>query len=140
MDAPGDTLAGLSGLPRDTLVEHWQSLFDAYPPKGISRRLLVGAIAYEMQARRYGGLKPSARRRLEKIADGLADGNDIRITATPKVDPGTRLIREWNGTTHVVDVVAGGFVWNGERYRSLSAIARCITGARWSGPRFFGVD
>ncbi len=58
---------------------------------------------------------------------------------TTRIAPGMRLIREWNGSSHVVEVVDGGFVWNGKRYGSLSAIARAITGARWSGPRFFAL-
>ena len=64
---------------------------------------------------------------------------DDRGTSSPTLKPGGRLIREWNGVTHVVDVIDGGFVWNGQRYASLSPIARAITGARWSGPRFFGL-
>ena len=67
-------------------------------------------------------------------------GRQSAVDAGPEAQPGARLIRDWNGSTHTVDVVEDGFVWNGERYRSLSAIARAITGARWSGPRFFGLD
>jgi hypothetical protein len=92
-----------------------------------------------MQVRRYGGLKPATCRRLRKIAHGLAVGHEVNVLAPPKLKPGARLLREWNGSTHVVEVVEGGFTWNGERHSSLSAIARAITGARWSGPRFFGV-
>ncbi|NJN06321.1 MAG: DUF2924 domain-containing protein, partial [Rhodobacteraceae bacterium] len=64
---------------------------------------------------------------------------DDRGTTSPALKPGGRLIREWNGVTHAVDVVEGGFLWKGQRYTSLSPIARAITGARWSGPRFFGL-
>jgi hypothetical protein len=78
-------------------------------------------------------LPTALRARLDRIAAGA------ERKASPKIKPGARLLREWNGTTHVVDVLPDGFLWNGTRHRSLSAIARAITGARWSGPRFFGI-
>ncbi len=129
----------LADLPRPDLVERWQALYRSDPPKGISRPLLVRAVAYEMQVKRYGGLKPATCRRLRKIAHGLAVGHEVNVLAPPKLKPGARLVREWNGSTHVVEAVEGGFTWNGERHSSLSAIARAITGVRWSGPRFFGL-
>ncbi len=99
----------------------------------------IRAVAYRMQVKRYGGLKPAVRRQLRKVADG----GSARAAANVKsagIAPGMRLIREWNGSSHVVEAVDGGFVWNGARYGSLSAVARAITGARWSGPRFFGLE
>ena len=129
----------LADLPRPDLVEHWRALYGANPPKGISRPLLVRAVAYQMQVKRYGGLKPATARQLRAIANGhpgAGHGN----SETMVLKPGARLVREWNGRTHVVEVVDGGFIWDGERHRSLSAIARAITGARWSGPRFFGLN
>ncbi len=132
-------IAGLAHLPRSELVARWQALYRAAPSKGVSRRLLVRAIAYEMQAKRYGGLKPASERRLRRIASGPAESDHSNRKASPGLQPGARLIREWNGVSHVVEVTEGGFVWKGGRHRSLSAIARAITGARWSGPRFFGL-
>ncbi len=129
----------LADLPRADLVERWRGLYRASPPKGISRRVMVRAIAYEMQARRYGGLRPATSRRLLKLVRGPADAKSVKNITLPKLRPGARLVREWNGSTHMVEVVEGGFVWRGERHSSLSAIARAITGARWSGPRFFGL-
>ena len=129
----------LADLPRSDLVERWRTFYRTTPPKCTSRRLLVGAIAYAMQAKNYGGLKPAVRRQLRKVAHDDANGETINVITRPKLKPGARLIREWNGRTHVVEVIDGGFVWNGERHGSLSAIARAITGARWSGPRFFGL-
>ena len=129
----------LADLPRPALVERWQALYRADPPKGISRPLLVRAIAYEIQAKRYGGLKPATDRRLRMFANGAANGDHGGRKTAPTLQSGARLVREWNGTTHVVEVVEGAYVWNGDRHRSLSAIARTITGARWSGPRFFGL-
>ena len=129
----------LAGLPRVDLIERWQQLYRSDPPKGLSSQLLIGAITYEMQARRYGGLRPAVVRRLDKIARG--DTSDRAGAPTPPVlDPGARLVREWNGVSHTVDVTDHGFEWRGEPYGSLSEIAREITGARWSGPRFFGLN
>ena len=101
--------------------------------------MMMRAIAYEMQAKIYGGLKPAVSRQLQRIVTGLVAGEPVTIKAISGLNPGARLIREWNGSTHVVEVVDDGFIWNGERHSSLSAIARSITGARWSGPRFFGL-
>ena len=129
----------LADLTRAELVERWRTHCRTDPPKGISRRLLIHAIAYEMQAKRYGGLKPAIDRGLRMIANGTVNGDHGGRKASPTLQPGARLIREWNGVSHVVEVIEGGFVWKGDRHRSLSAIARAITGARWSGPRFFGL-
>ena len=132
--------ASLIHLPRPALVERWRALYRSNPPKGLSRRLLVLALAYRMQAKRSGGLTPTVQRKL--TGTDCSNGTQAKRQPKPpvKLAPGTRLIREWNGVTHVVDVVDGQFVWNGTRYRSLSAIARAITGARWSGPRFFALQ
>ena len=132
-------IGALADLPRPELVERWQRHYRTDPPKGISRRLLVRAIAYEMQAKRYGGQNPATDRRLRMFANGAANGDHGGRKTAPTLQSGARLVREWNGSTHVVDVVEGGFIWNGERHCSLSTIARAITGARWSGPRFFGL-
>ena len=128
-------LAVLEELPRSELVGFWKTHYGSEPPTGISRRLLIGAVAYAQQVKDRGGLSPRLSRRLKK----LAGGTPVSEVAVPRtLTPGARLVREWNSTTHVVEVVSGGYVWNGDRYKSLSAVARAITGARWSGPRFFG--
>jgi hypothetical protein len=131
----------LADLPRRDLVVRWKMLYRTAPPKGISRALLIRGIAYAVQVKRYGGLKPAVRRRLRAWSNGdAAVGPGVMPNkAVMKASPGTRLVREWNGVSHMVEVVDGGFVWNGERHSSLSAVARAITGARWSGPRFFGL-
>jgi hypothetical protein len=129
----------LAALPRAELVEHWVALYHTPPPKGLGQRLLVQAIGYKMQATRYGGLKPAVGRRLLKLGETQTNNNKGGADKPSRLQPGTRLVREWNGHTHVVDVVDKGFIWKGDRHRSLSAIARTITGTRWSGPRFFGV-
>jgi hypothetical protein len=126
----------LIDLPRADLAERWQAHYGTAPPKGISRRLMAGAVAYAQQTKQQGGPSAALQRRLAK----LAGGGSIAEVAAPRVlKTGARLIREWNGVTHVVEVAECGFVWKGVRHRSLSAVARAITGARWSGPRFFGI-
>ncbi len=138
---PGDleaTIRELADLPRSDLMERWRQLYRAAPPKGSSRSLLIRAVAYGMQVKRYGGLKPAVRRQLRKVAAG-GSARAVANAKSAKIAPGMRLIREWNGSNHVVEAVDGGFLWNGARYGSLSAVARAITGARWSGPRFFAL-
>ena len=132
------TIRELADLPRPDLTERWHQLYRAAPPKGISRPLLMRAVAYGMQVKRTGGLKPAVRRQLRKVTEGgSAPAANLK---TARIAPGMRLIREWNGSSHLVEAVDGGLVWNGKRYGSLSAVARAITGARWSGPRFFGLE
>jgi hypothetical protein len=132
-------IADLERSSRDLLVERWRPLYRSDPPKGLGRRLLIGAIAYELQMRQTGRSPSSLRRRLKKHVVGPLSGI-VASRATRTLKPGARLIREWNGSSHIVEVVEDSFLWNGKRYRSLSAIARAITGTRWSGPRFFGLD
>jgi hypothetical protein len=133
-------VAKLEQAPRDELVDRWRSLYRCNPPKGVGRRLLIGAIGHELQLRQAGRKQSRFLKRFERRAAVVASAGSPASTQSRKVRPGARLIRDWNGSTHTVDVIEDGYVWNGERYRSLSAIARAITGARWSGPRFFGLD
>ena len=140
-DALAGELAALPLLPRAALVERWTETYGHPPPKGISRRLLEYAAAYQVQSRALGGLKPAVRRKLRQ--QDASERNQPSPTAkgkAPKTLPsGSRLVREWHGTVHTVDVLDNGVLYNGRRYRSLSEVARAITGARWSGPRFFGL-
>jgi hypothetical protein len=94
---------------------------------------MIRAVAYKMQERVYGGLSRSARR-------ALADGNRAATAlSAAEARPGTVLLREWHGVTHQVTVLEGGVLYRGKCHRSLSAVARLITGSRWSGPTFFGL-
>lgn len=131
-------LAELGALSRQELVERWEKRFGHRPPKACGRALLELAEAYALQAAVFGGLKPGLRRQLDgdRVKRSSSMGGS---TESRRLSPGTRLVREWNGRTHHVDVIEKGFVWNGKKHKSLSAIAREITGARWSGPRFFGL-
>ncbi|WP_052261270.1 DUF2924 domain-containing protein [Ruegeria sp. ANG-S4] len=126
-------VADLAAMSRSDLVTLWQQLFDQPAPFMLSQPFLRRFIAFEMQSRRHGGLSRQLKATLEKSSE-----KKPRPTC-PALKPGGRLLREWNGVTHMVDVTGDGFTWNGRSYRSLSAIAREITGAHWSGPRFFGL-
>ena len=97
------------------------------------------AVAYRMQELALGGLRPERQRRLRQIAQEFRETGSTRMRARPELKPGTRVIREWQGRTYEVLVLDDGFSWQSTRYRSLSAIARTITGTPWSGPLFFGL-
>jgi hypothetical protein len=135
----GEATARIADLDREELVERWLKRFGVEPPKGCGRRLLELAAAYDIQEQAFGGLKPEIRKVLTVDSFGSIDRISARRAKNRIIKPGTRLIREWNGRTHHVEAVDGGFLWNGKRHRSLSTIARAITGAHWSGPRFFGI-
>lgn len=127
-----ERLAELETLDRDRLCEVWAREMDAPLPRRLSRAWMIRFIADALQAKAYGGLPLRDRKRLAAAAEK-------QRPSAPALKPGARLVREWNGIVHTVDVRDSGFEWRGERYRSLSAVARAITGARWSGPRFFGL-
>jgi len=132
-------LARLRKLSTSELKQQWQKLYGNQPPQRISRDLLRRAIAYRLQERVFGGLKPATRRLLERLGDDLAARRPMRIAPTHQRGSGTVLIREWRGTSHRVTVVDEGVIYRGKRYGSLSEVARLITGTRWSGPLFFGL-
>jgi hypothetical protein len=130
----------LRELPSEQLRERWQRLFGAEPPPKLRSSLVIQGIAYRLQEKALGGLKPATARLLERIADDAAARQ--QSPATPekiRVNAGTVLIREWHGTKHQVTVLKDGFLFRARRFRSLSQIARAITGSRWSGPLFFGL-
>jgi len=122
-------------LDRDALVAAWSDLFGQSAPKSMSQTFLRRFIAQEIQMKRFGGLSKPLQKLLEAEPDKPA-----RAAGRAQPKAGARLLREWNGVTHVVDVTPEGFRWKGQTYRSLSVIAREITGAHWSGPRFFGLN
>jgi hypothetical protein len=130
-------LAGLSALDRIALVEKWRTLYDTEPPGRVRNNFLMHAIAHRMQEQILGGLKPATRRFLEKAAEDNVSRQ--QIVPVISIKPGTRLLREWHGVIYEVIIMKDGVQCNGKRYRSLSEAARAITGARWSGPLFFGL-
>jgi hypothetical protein len=100
---------------------------------------MLRAIAYRVQELRYGGLSKVTNRKLAALVRAWRSDEEIAPESAPRISAGARLVREWNGRTHTVTVEEEGFTYVGRNYRSLTAIAREITGARWSGPRFFGL-
>ena len=137
-DALAEELAALPGLSLDALKDRWQTLYGVTPPRRLGRALMHLGVAYKMQERAFGGLKPVSLRRLNRAAQDIEAGG-VPATASPAIRPGTRLLRQWRGRMHEVIVREAGFHDRDRTWRSLSAIAREITGARWSGPLFFGL-
>lgn len=140
---PAQVLPRLAALQTATAAElkdQWRLLFGKEPPP-FNRPYLVSRLSYRVQELAYGGLKPEARARLESLGEQLDGGNAVlrRIRADGRPLPGTRLIREHDGVQHVVTVRTDDFEYEGRPYRSLSAIARHITGTRWNGWTFFGL-
>jgi hypothetical protein len=125
--------ADLEAMDRGGLLGLWQDCFGGAAPKGMSLTFLRRFLAFDLQARSQGGLPAPLLAKLGRIDAGQ------ERAATPVLKSGGRLLREWNGVTHVIDTTPEGYLWQGQHHRSLSAIARAITGAQWSGPRFFGL-
>ena len=125
----------LSDLDRSALRVAWREAFSNAPPHFLSMIFMRKALIWHDQCRRFGGLSPDLKRAL----NSSVAGKSVRATA-PAIRPGTQLVREWNGRRYQVDVGDNGYVMNGERFKSLSAIALHITGTSWSGPRFFGLN
>jgi hypothetical protein len=137
-DKVAEMLAELESLEPPELRERWTRTFGRPAPRRMSRDLLLRALAYRVQEQAAGGLSKAARKRLAGLAN--PDANHGRPSMpTPRLKPGTRLVREWRGEVHQVAVLDDGFEHRGARYDSLSRIARAITGTRWSGPLFFGL-
>jgi hypothetical protein len=127
------TVAEIETMDRGALVAAWSEVIRAPVPKGLSKALMRRFLAIEIQTRQQGGLSKKARAALQ------GQTGQVPRPKTAGLQTGGRLLREWNGVTHVVEVTDVGFIWKGTTYRSLSRIAREITGAHWSGPRFFGL-
>lgn len=131
-------LSALPGLERPKLLELWSAYFGRSAPAGIRRELMVPMLAYRVQEKAYGGLKKETILKLRKLAQE-SNGNPRRALRANGLKTGTRLIGRWHGQAYEVEVVRGGFLCRGTISKSLSAIARRITGTQWSGPRFFGL-
>lgn len=136
----GQRLAALAGLALEDLRDEWRRLYRSASPLRLSRDLLQRSIAHRMQEEALGGLSTAARRQLAALARSLAmNGKQPPVSPAAKLKPGTTLVREWHGRTHTVIVQEKGFEHEGKHYTSLTQIAHHITGAHWSGPRFFGL-
>lgn len=132
-------LAQLENLDLDALRSHWLKITGKPAPRAFRRKLLIPALAYEIQVAAYGGLSAALKRRLRDLAVAARDGRFDDALGTPAIKPGTLLLRVWQGKTHRVMVMSDGFAWNGRTYRSLSSIAKAITGTNWNGWLFFGL-
>jgi hypothetical protein len=141
IDSPQDSRAelaaaigGLAKLDGATLKAQWRTLYGSAPPRRITRGLLIGAVAYRLQQQALGGLTPATRRLLNAVGKHVEE-TPVRREPTP----GMILLRAWHGVNHRVTVLDGGVEYREQRYRSISQVARVITGSRWSGPLFFGL-
>ena len=132
-------LASIRSLPIKELKQQWRSLYNSEPPHRVSRELLIRAVAYRIQEQALGGLKPFTRKLLERLACDARSGRPLKLSPCASASAGTVLMREWQGIAHEVKVLDRGVLYERKRYRSLSEVARLITGARWSGPLFFGL-
>ncbi len=131
-------IASLSKASIKDLRERWKTVYGKEPSGHIGRSFLVRAIAYRLQEETFGGLKPSAQQILDRVCDGRGEAARKPSPRSP-AGAGTVLIREWRGVRHRVVVLDNDVTYRGRRYKSLSEVARAITGARWSGPLFFGL-
>jgi hypothetical protein len=139
-----ETLARIGRMDVDELRDQWRTLFGTEPPASYAKAQLVRRLTWRVQELRFGGLSDRAKQRLRRIADAddLASGRKRppKPRKRQTLAAGTRLVRQWRGVEHVVTALAdGGFEWDGRRYRTLSAVARAMTGQHVSGPRFFGL-
>ncbi len=135
---PNEIAILAEATPAD-LKSRWRVLYGTEPPPRISRDLLTRAVAYRIQEEALGGLKPSKLRLLAKLAADASARRPIQVTPAPILTPGTVLLRDWHGTQHQVIVRKHGVEFQGKHYKSLSQVARRITGSNWSGPLFFGL-
>ena len=131
-------LEELRSCSSSALREQWRTAFRSVAPD-MAPDLMRRAIAWRLQERVHGGLSPSVMKTIAALQAGLARNGGAQAVASPALKAGTRLVREWHGRTYTVLVCDDGFEFEQRRYRSLSQIAREITGAAWSGPRFFGL-
>lgn len=134
-------LGHLTTLDAVELRKLWPKHFSRSPPPRMRRDLLARILAHQFQTRAHGGLSKSAAKALDRVAAAeFGEPDDKRPLPTERrLAPGARLVREWRGVTHEVCATDDGFTWRGTTYRSLSAVARAITGTRWNGPAFFGL-
>jgi hypothetical protein len=129
----------LAVMPIVQLRLRYREMFRGDPPKAFGPDLLRRSIAHRTQEKAYGGLSRSAQRLLDQLMKSYAAKPNGKIVLPRRIKPGSVLVREWNGKSHHVMVLADGFAYDGETHTNLSEIAVLITGTRWNGPRFFGL-
>jgi hypothetical protein len=140
IDAIERQLLGIQDLTTDQLNDVWRERLGTEPPAIRSREVLLRFLAWRVQSEAFGGLDAPTELKLREIAKALERDGSYEPKIRRELSPGVVLTREWKGVAHKVTVTASGFQHQGRGYRSLSDIARTITGTRWSGPRFFGLE
>ena len=136
-------IARIMEMRQDELEAAWGKHCRGKPPAGLTRSLLARLLAYRVQADNHGDLSLGVQRFLDRVGKENAAGNkspDLQFGDRFRLKPGTVLVREHDGAQNRVMVLAEGFAWNGQVHKSLSAVATAITGTRWNGHRFFGLD
>lgn len=129
-----ERLTAVAAMDREALLTEWPRHFKT-PPRNTRQDYLLAEISYHLQARTLGGVSTTVKNKLER----MAFGGQLQHHGKVSMQPGSRLVRDWNGRSHTVIVHADGYEYEGARYRSLSKVATAITGAHWSGPLFFGI-
>lgn len=134
-------LTKLANLGSAALRVRWEQIYGRPPSSRISKDFMMLALGWVVQSKVQGGLSRQSREHLTKLTSGLKAGKELVLGSGSRghLSPGVTLVREWHGTTHQVLVLEHGYGWQGKTWRSLSQIAREITGARWNGPAFFGL-
>jgi hypothetical protein len=132
-------LSDLPTLDRPALRDLWKEHFGAFPPTQLRKDLMIPILAYRIQEKTFRPLSANARNRLRQLGQAFKQSASVPVSSGPQIKPGTRLMREWREQVHLVNVEVHGYEYRGGRYKSLSQIARLITGTRWSGPAFFGL-
>ena len=138
-DSVEKQLETLPALARADLAQLWQKLFHSVPDSKIRRPAMIRFLAYRIQEQVLGSLSATSERRLRQLEAAVAGNSDLKTSSAPQIQPGTRLVREWQNQVHLVNVETKAYEYRGTRYHSLSEIARLITGTRWSGPLVFGL-
>jgi putative heme degradation protein len=135
-----DQLDGLAAMSPARLRAEWRRLHRGQVfPDGLTSSQLTRAIAWRLQEKALGGIAPARFRELNRLAEQLAMDGEIDVGGSGSIKPGSRLVRHWHGAVHSVTVLDDGFEFEEQHFSSLTQIARQITGAAWSGPRFFGL-
>ena len=138
-EALAEAVAELETMSKDELRQRWKANIKAAPPPRASREFLERSLAYRIQEQALGRLPPRVRKQLDRLTREFERDPGFAPAPTQTVKPGTRLVREWKGEVHEIEILEKGYSWQGVRYGSLSKVAREITGTRWSGPAFFGL-
>ena len=138
-DPIGERLSSLPFSTKGELRQIWEQLFRASPTRELRRDFMIPILAHRLQEQAFGTLNAESRTRLKQLARTVTPGMSSSRVSYKHLRPGTRLVRQWGNRVHLVNVESSGYEYEGAQYKSLSQIARLITGTRWSGPLFFGI-